>query len=62
MRPKWAASELAPVLLDVIMGDGAEVMREKARSLSKACCEGGGGRNAAAKFLLEAVDKEALHG
>lgn len=56
MRPKWAASELGPVLLDVIMGDGAEAMREKARSLSKACREGGRGRDAAAKFLLDALD------
>ncbi len=51
-RPKCKASELGPVLIDVVLGPRAGEMRSKARELASVCEAYGEGRDIAAKQVL----------
>ncbi|KAH8733456.1 hypothetical protein BGZ61DRAFT_160072 [Ilyonectria robusta] len=49
--PRWSASELAPILIDVVFDRNAE-FAAKSRVLAEVCRQEGGGRNVAAKKIL----------
>ncbi|KPM41311.1 hypothetical protein AK830_g5239 [Neonectria ditissima] len=50
--PRWTTAELAPVLVEVVLDRNAE-FAAKSRVLAQVCRQGGGGRNVAARKILE---------
>jgi hypothetical protein len=52
-RPRWAAKELGPVIVDVMFGENAEQIRRRARDTARMLAEKGEGRDIAARTLLE---------
>ena len=55
-KPRWEAHELGPVLVDVVFGPRAEVMRRRAKGIARLAREKGEGRDFAAKVLLAEMD------
>ena len=53
--PTCKATELGPILVDVILGPNAESMKKKAQALAKACAANGEGREVAAKEVLASL-------
>lgn len=51
--PHCSSHELGPILEQVVLGPSATQMKEKAVALAKICESNGGGRNVAAKKILE---------
>lgn len=56
--PKIDSYELAPVLVEVILGKGAAQMRAKAQELAVICARGGLGRENAAREILAMMSTE----
>lgn len=53
-KPHWTSGELSREMLDVLMGDSAAIIKEKAIILQHACQEkGSGAENAALAILHE---------
>lgn len=51
--PRWTAAELGPILVDVVMGPGADAFRAKAKELAAICAETPGATMAAKAILDE---------
>lgn len=52
-KPRFATLELAPVLIDVVVGEKAQAMRRRAKAIARMVAEKGEGRDLAAKVLLD---------
>ena len=59
-RPRWAAAELGPVLVDVIFGEKAQAIRQRAQEVARRTAEQGEGRNIAARHLLSDAEDRLL--
>ncbi|KAK3172949.1 hypothetical protein OEA41_006275 [Lepraria neglecta] len=51
-KPQWSAQELARELLDVLLGERSDAMKQKARELAELCQKSGSGAVTAARILL----------
>jgi hypothetical protein len=56
--PKCTAYELAPILIDVVLGARGESMRSKVRELAALCAKTPGATVAASAILAEADDRK----
>lgn len=54
-RPRWTAKELGPVLIETVLGPRAESMRQRAREIQQFCKTEGGGRNVAARIIMDEI-------
>ncbi|KAK3175643.1 hypothetical protein K4F52_010097 [Lecanicillium sp. MT-2017a] len=52
-KPRWSADELSMALVDVLYGESAEAMKQKARDLAGVCEKQGDGAKNAARLILE---------
>jgi hypothetical protein len=51
--PRWTASELGPILVDVVVGHNADALRAKAKELAELCSKTPGATVAAKGILAE---------
>lgn len=51
-RPRWTAAELGPIFVETILGPKAEAFRKRAKELQELTKQDGGGRNVAARIIL----------
>ncbi|KAH8895948.1 UDP-Glycosyltransferase/glycogen phosphorylase [Thozetella sp. PMI_491] len=54
-RPSFKASELGPILLDVVLGPRAQEYQENARRIARVCGENGGAAAIAAREILASI-------
>ncbi|KAI0131800.1 glycosyltransferase family 1 protein [Xylariales sp. AK1849] len=54
--PMNSSSDLAPALIEVVLGERADSMRNRAKDLAEICKQEGGGRYVAARTIFEEIE------